>query len=453
MASKMFSETGTRLETDRKERDDVYRKMAWRIIPFLMLCYVFAYLDRSNIGLAKIVLSKQLGFNEAVYGFGAGLFYLGYCLFEVPSNLLLKKMGARSVFMRIAMAWGIVSAAFAFMSNREAFYILRFLLGVAEAGFFPGVLLYLTVWAPASRRARFTAIFMSSMAFAGLIGGPLSGWLMTATDGRAGIQGWQWMFLLEGVPACLLGVTAYFVLVDSPAQARWLDDREREIIRRDLLDDEEGLVERPHTTFGAALRDPRLYFLAGMSVALISGIGGISLWLPSILHRAGITNIGRLGLLSSLPYAAAIVSQQYIARRSDRHRERRWHAAVPAICGGLGWLMLPFVSSRPTVSLLCLTVAAAGTFGATGPFWSLPAAYLRGTAAAGGIAVITTFGGFAAFLSPLLVGWAAEKTGSLAAGQYYYGALLISGACLLIAGTRHITAATNREDSGVAAPL
>jgi MFS family permease len=356
-------------------------------------------------------------------------------------------MGGRSVFMRITIAWGIVSSAFAFMSNREVFYILRFLLGIAEAGFFPGVLLYLTLWAPAGRRALLTAIFMSSMAFAGLIGGPLSGWLLTATDGMAGLQGWQWMFLLEGVPACLLGASTYFVLVDSPAKAHWLNDREREIVRCDLLAD--GLVGHPHATFAAALRDPKLYLLGAMSVALISGIGGISLWLPSILHRAGITSIGRVGLLSSLPYAVAIISQQYVARRSDRQRERRWHAAVPAICGGLGWLMLPFVSSGPMVSLAFLTLAAAGTFGATGPFWSLPAVYLRGTAAAGGIAVITTFGGFAAFLSPLLVGWAAERTGSLAIGEYYYGALLLLGACLLIVGTRHRSAAPSGQ--GVAA--
>ena len=409
------------LSNDAEESDRAYRKIAWRIIPFLMVCYVFAYLDRSNIGLAKLVLTKQLGFNDAIYGLGAGLFYLGYCLFEVPSNLLLRKMGARLVFMRITVLWGLASAAFAFMTRPEHFYILRFFLGAAESGFFPGVLLYLTYWAPAARRAQFTAIFMSSMALAGLIGGPVSGWLMTAAGGIAGLQGWQWMFLLEGMPACMLGVIAYFVLADSPAKARWLTDRERDIVRGDLERDAGGTHSGVHTSFMAALGDPRVYLLGGMSIALISGIGGISLWLPSILHRSGVTNIARLGVLSSLPYAAAIISQQYVARRSDRKRERRWHASIPAMLGGAGWLMLPFVSNRPGLSLLCLTIVAAGTFGA---------------AVAGGIAAITTLGGIAAFLSPLIVGWAANKTGSLASGQYYYGALLLGGSLLLLAGTR-----------------
>ena len=437
MASENPLATAMAQDADDTENNRIYRKIAWRIIPFLMMCYVFAYLDRSNIGLAKLVLSKQLGFNEAVYGLGAGLFYLGYCLFEVPSNLLLKRVGARLVFMRIAIFWGLVSAAFAFIRRAEHFYLLRLLLGAAEAGFFPGVLFYLASWAPAARRAQFTAVFMSSMALAGLIGGPISGWLMTTANGLGAMQGWQWMFLLEGIPACLLGILAYFILVDSPSDARWLSDRERQVVRLDLERDNARLDTTVPTTFAAALKNPKIYFLGAMSISLIAAIGGISLWLPSILHRAGVTDIGRLGLLSSIPYAVAIASQQYVARRSDRHRERRWHAAIPALIGGAGWLLLPMVSTQPSLSLLCLTVVAAGTFGATGPFWSMPSAYLRGTAAAGGIAVITTFGGIAAFLSPIIVGWAADKTGSLVFGQYFYGALLVCGAVLLLVGTRN----------------
>jgi sugar phosphate permease len=445
MGSEHSRTTAPPARADSDDSARIYRKIGWRVIPFLMLCYVFAYLDRSNIGLAKLVITEDLHFNEAIYGLGAGLFYLGYSVFEIPSNLLLKRTGARLAFMRIMICWGLVSAAFAFITMPSHFYVLRLLLGAAEAGFFPGVIFFLTFWAPASRRAQFTAIFMSSMALSGLIGGPVSGWIMTSASGLGGLKGWQWMFLLEGLPSCFIGLLAYYALADDPSQVKWLTEAERETVRRDLeLETREAGSVAAHTSFAAALRDPKVYALAAMSVALISGIGGIALWLPSILHRAGVTNMLYVGLLSGLPYAVAIVAQQYAARRSDRHGERRWHAAIPAAIGGAGWLSLPLVSGRPGLALLCLTVAAAGTFGATGPFWSMPAAYLRGTAAAGGIALITTFGGVSAFLSPLIVGWVAAKSGSLVFGQYYYGALMLLGAVLLVSGTASRAVSSSR---------
>lgn len=416
--------------------DATYRLIAWRLIPLLMLGYVSAYVDRSNIGFAKLQFLADLRLTETMYGIGAGLFYLGYCLFEVPSNLVLAKIGARATFLRIMVLWSLCSAALAFIHDATHFYVLRFLLGAAEAGFFPGVLFFLSQWAPASRRARFTAVFMSAMALSGIIGGPLAGWIMHSLDGAAGLKGWQWLFLVEGAPGIALGLLSYWLLADKPADAKWLSDDQKRWIAEDLARDASGRDVQRHHDFIGALKDRRLYVLAMMSIALISGIGGISLWLPSIVRSSGVTDILHIGLLSAVPYVVAVVTQQLVARSSDRRQERRWHAAIPAAVAAVGWFLLPFVEDMTWVALGMLTLMTAGSFGATGPFWSLPASYLSGTAAAGGIAIVTTFGGISGFISPIVVGWATTATGSLAAGQIYYGSLMALGAVVLLYGTR-----------------
>jgi len=416
--------------------DATYQLIAWRLIPLLMLGYVSAYVDRSNIGFAKLQFLADLRLTETMYGIGAGLFYLGYCLFEVPSNLVLAKIGARATFLRIMVLWSLCSAALAFIHDATHFYVLRFLLGAAEAGFFPGVLFFLSQWAPASRRARFTAVFMSAMALSGIIGGPLAGWIMHSLDGAAGLKGWQWLFLVEGAPGIVLGLLSYWLLADKPADAKWLSDDQKRWIAEDLARDASGRDVQRHHDFIGALKDRRLYVLAMMSIALISGIGGISLWLPSIVRSSGVTDILHIGLLSAVPYVVAVVTQQLVARSSDRRQERRWHAAIPAAVAAVGWFLLPFVEDMTWVALGMLTLMTAGSFGATGPFWSLPASYLSGTAAAGGIAIVTTFGGISGFISPIVVGWATTATGSLAAGQIYYGSLMALGAVVLLYGTR-----------------
>lgn len=416
--------------------DATYRLIGWRLIPLLMLGYVSAYVDRSNIGFAKLQFLADLQLTETMYGIGAGLFYLGYCLFEVPSNLMLAKIGARATFLRIMVLWSLCSAALAFITDATHFYVLRFFLGAAEAGFFPGVLFYLSQWAPASRRARFTALFMSAMALSGIIGGPLAGLIMHSMDGTAGLKGWQWLFLIEGSPGILLGALSYYLLADRPRDAAWLSDEQKRWVAEDLAREASARGVHRQQNFIDALKDRRLYILAMMSVALISGIGGISLWLPSIVRSSGVTNILHIGLLSALPYVVAVVVQQLVARSSDRHQERRWHAAIPAGIAALGWFLLPLVQDMTWLALGVLTLMTAGSFGATGPFWSLPASYLSGTAAAGGIAIVTTFGGISGFVSPIIVGWANTTTGSLAAGQIYYGILMTLGATVLIYGTR-----------------
>jgi MFS family permease len=419
-----------------QETDALYRRVGWRLIPLLMIGYISAYIDRSNIGFAKLQFLADLKLTETMYGVGAGLFYLGYCLFEVPSNLMLAKIGARRTFLRIMVLWSLCSAAMAFISTAPHFYVLRFLLGAAEAGFFPGVLFFLSQWAPASRRARFTALFMSAMALSGIIGGPLAGAIMHGMDGVAGLKGWQWLFITEGLPGCFLGVLSYWLLADAPSSAKWLTSRDKQLIEQDLASENSSRSGPRHHDLISALKDRRLYVLAMMSIALISGIGGISLWLPTIVRNSGITNILNIGLLSALPYIVAVIVQQWVARRSDRLQERRWHAAIPAGVAALGWLLLPLVQDQTWLALTMLTLMAAGSFGATGPFWSLPASYLSGTAAAGGIAIVTTFGGVSGFVSPIIVGWAATATGSLASGQIYYGMLMLLGAAVLIYGTR-----------------
>ncbi len=416
--------------------DATYRKVALRIIPLLIICYVVAFVDRANIGFAKLQFNADLGFSEAIYGLGGGLFYLGYSLFEVPSNLMLARIGARKTLLRIMVLWSIAATLLAFITQPVHFYALRFLLGAAEAGFFPGVLFYLTVWISASRRARFTMLFMSAIVLSGIIGGPVSGLIMEHLNGFGGFKGWQWLFLIEGAPAAALGVFAYYYLDNSPAEARWLSADEKAFILSELRNEEQTKLGKSHSLFLEALKDIRFYALTGMSVALIAGIGGLFLWMPTIIRQMGYTNVWHIGLISCVPFSVALLSQFLVARHSDRTQERRWHAGGSALLGSVGWLLLPALGGNPWVALPLLTVTAVGTFGATAPFWTMPSLYLSGTAAAGGIALITTVGGIGAFFSPTIVGFITSETGSLAFGQYYYGVLMVLGATLLLLGTR-----------------
>ncbi|WP_298099294.1 MFS transporter [Brevundimonas sp.] len=418
--------------TPAAELDETYRIVSRRLIPFLIVCYIMAYIDRSNIGIAKLGFMDTLGFSEAVYGLAGGLFYLGYSLFEVPSNLWMKRIGARLTIARIMFLWSLFSAMTAFMLVPWHFYTLRFLLGVAEAGFFPGVLLYLSYWAPAARRARMTAQFMAAMALAGIIANPLGGVIMTSMEGVAGLHGWQWLFLIEGLPGCALAVVAFFYLTNKPSEAKWLTDRQKTLLAEDL--EREAVVTgvQKHGRFVDAIKDPRFFSLAIMAAAMISGLAGLALWIPTIIRESGIKDMVTVGLLSALPYVFGVVAQQMIARSSDRRQERRWHAAAPALFGALSWLCLPLAQGNVVLSVMAVCGIGIGMFGATGPFWSLPATYLKGTAAAGGIAIITTCGAAAGFVSPIIVGWLIDHTGSMASAQIYFGSLLAFGATLLV---------------------
>ncbi|PUA16338.1 MFS transporter [Glaciimonas sp. PCH181] len=416
--------------------DATYKKVMWRLMPFLMLCYVVSFIDRSNVGFAKLKFMSDLGFTDAIYGIGAGIFYVGYVLLEVPSNLYLHKVGVRKTLLRIMVLWGLFSAAMAFMSTPSHFYIMRFLLGAAEAGLFPGMLLYLTYWVPLSRRARFTALFTASIPIAGMIGGPLSGWLIHVFDGVAGMKGWQWLFLVEGLPACFIGVAAYFYLQDSPAKSSWLSAEQKALIQRDFDAEAKAKSGKTHHSFKAAMREPKLYWLAGMGVAVLVGTGGIFFWLPSIIKKSGIDNVFEIGLLSVIPFFIALVTQYLNARHSDKTGERRWHVAIPALIAAAGWITLPAVQDSVALSVLMLTLVTAGTLSLTGPFWTLPSTFLSGTAAAGGLALLSTLAGIGSVFSPMLVGWLSTTTGSLMIGQYYFGGWMLFGAVTLLIGVK-----------------
>jgi len=422
----------------RKEQGSsaTYRKIVGRLMPLLMLIYVVSFIDRTNIGVAKLQFTKDLGFTEAAYGFGSGIFYLGYILLEIPSNIYLARTGVRKTLLRIMVLWGLCCAAMSFMSQAWHFYGLRFLLGAAEAGLFPGMLLYLSYWIPPGRHARNTAMFMASIPIAGILGGPLAGLIMHNLEGVYGLAGWQWLFAVEGLPAVILGFVAYLYLQDGPAQCGWLSREEKLSIAADLASQPRNDVMRRHDSLASLLFEPRFYAVAFLGCALMVSVSALFLWVPTLIKYTGVKDVVDIGLLSSLPFIVGLVGQWANARHSDRTMERRWHAAVPALIAGSAWPALPLTAGHTVPAMLVITVAAAGTLSAMGPFWSLPATLLSKTTRASGIALITTVAGAGNFFSPILVGWLATRTGSLVIGQHYFGAVLMLGAIFLIIGAR-----------------
>ncbi|WDZ97028.1 MFS transporter [Herbaspirillum sp. WKF16] len=415
-------------EPDGAARRALYRKLNWRLLPFLLLCYTFAYLDRVNIGFAKLQMQGDLGFSDAVYGLGAGIFFFGYVLFEIPSNLLLPRIGARKTIARILVLWGLTSAGMMFVRDETTFYVLRFLLGVFEAGFAPGMIFYLTYWYGQKRMARVMAVVMLAGPIGGIFGSPLSTWLMTAMSGAHGLEGWQWMFLVEGLPCVLLGVLALRVLADRPADARWLSAEEKRMIAADV--DTAGAADH---SFAQVARNPRVYLLAFSYFTMICGIYAVSFWLPSILKADGVTDTMQIGLYSMIPYIAAAIAMIVIGRSSDRRGERRLHSALPALVGALALAAATLFSGNLALSLLCMTIATAMMWSAYTVFWAIPSQYLKGDSAAGGIALINTIGLIGGFLSPTIIGWVRTATGSMQAGLLVMVALLVAGAATLLA--------------------
>nr|WP_244507566.1 MFS transporter [Methylobacterium phyllostachyos] len=406
---------------------DPYRKVMLRLIPLLMLCYVAAFLDRVNVGFAKLTMLGDLGFSEAAYGFGAGLFFLGYFIFETPSNLLMHRIGARLTLSRIMILWGIISGAFAFVQTEWHFYTLRFLLGAAEAGFYPGVILYLTYWFPAVRRARVVALFICAIPLSGLIGGPLSGYILATFHTAGGLHGWQWLFLIEAVPSLILGIVILFCLDDDPAQAAWLTAAEKGVIESDIRGD------TPQPGGHGSLSQVLSGIVALLSlIAFCQAIGqyGLSFWLPTLIAQAGVQGLLAIGLFSAIPFGVAIVCMLLTARSSDRRNERRWHLVVPFLVGAIGLATSTLFAGNVTASLVALCVAAGGCYTVTALFWILPPLFLSGVEAAAGIAVINSIGALAGFVSPFAVGWIRETTHSTNGGMWATSAFMILGAVL-----------------------
>ncbi len=406
-----------------------YAKITWHLIPFLFLCYIIAYLDRVNIGFAKLQMLSDLKFSETAYGFGAGIFFIGYILFEVPSNVIMYKVGARLWIARIMICWGIVSGLTMFVTTEWAFYTARFLLGVAEAGFFPGIILYLTYWYPSERRGKITTMFMVAVPVSGVIGGPLSGWILQNMAGIMGYTAWQWLFLIEAIPAILIGILVLAYLKDGINEADWLTDNEKTVIQKRIQADNKYKMDH---TLGQVLSSTRLWLLGFIYFCYVMGLYGVGFWLPTIIKATGVAGVLNIGLLSAIPSAVAIVGMIFVSGSSDKHRERRWHVAIPAIMGAIGLIFSVVFSSNTLLAMITLSLATFGIVTTFPLFWSLPTAYLRGTAAAAGIALINSLGNLSGFVSPYLIGMIKDATNSTNAGMYMLAGFLVVGALLTL---------------------
>ena len=412
-----------------------YAKVTWRLLPFLFICYVAAYLDRVNVGFAKLQMLSDLKFSESVYGLGAGIFFIGYFAFEVPSNILLHRLGARVWISRIMVTWAIVSAASLFVKTPTAFYAMRFLLGVAEAGFFPGIVLYLTYWYPASRRGRINALFMMGIPIAGVLGGPVSGWIMQASNGSHGLYNWQWLFLLEAIPSAILGVATLFMLPNGIRSARWLNPKEQSLLEANIARDG---AQGGEASFMSVLTNGRVWLLAAIYFCCMMGLYGVSFYLPTLVKATGVKNTFDVGLLTAIPYAVAIVSMIFVARSSDRRHERRWHLALASLAAASGLFASTLYAGDLSLVVVTLSVGTAGVLSMMPVFWTYPSNVLSGTAAAAGIAMINSIGNLAGFVSPSIIGWMKDVTHSTNAGLIVVAAALFVGALLtLLQGASH----------------
>lgn len=392
------------------------------------------YLDRVNLGFAKIPLTTDLLISDVAYGIGVGVFSIGYVLFEVPSNLLLQKIGARKTMTRIMILWGLISCSMMFVQSTTQFYVTRVLLGAAEAGFYPGLLLYLTYWFPSARRARVTSRFILALAVSGIIGGPIAGWILHTFADVGGLRNWQWLFLLEGGPAIVLGVIAYFYLTDGPQDAQWLTESERYIIINDLkADDALKDASRPHR-FLEVLRDRRVYVI--ILAYLVNPMLGIVLnyWTPTIIRQTGVTDILQVSLLSSIPFVIGAIGMLVIARHSDQRLERRWHFFGAVSIGALGLVMLPAAFDYPSFAIGCLSLVGIAYFSASTIFWTIPPTYFPSASAAAGIALTSSVGQAGSLATPVLLGWLQTYTSSIALGLYTIAIVAVAGGLLIVCG-------------------
>ncbi|MDR8071874.1 MFS transporter [Burkholderia cenocepacia] len=414
---------------------EAYRIITRKIVPFLLLAYLVCNIDRMNAGFAALDFQKDLGFGAAVYGLGASLFFIGYSLFELPSNLVLERIGARKTFVRIMILWGLASAAQAFVKTPMQFYIVRIFLGAAEAGFLPGAIFYLTHWFPSSRRARIQSLFYIGMPIAGLIGSPVSGFIMHALSASSGLKGWQWMFIIEAAPTIALGIYAWFFLTESPAKADWLTKSQRRLVLEDLQADEKTrLPARHRSSLTAAVREPRVWIAAFTYICLVCTSSALSFWMPSVIKSFGFADPLLIGMLSACPALAMLAWMIFLSRRSDRKQERRWHLGASLLCGSLCLVGLALSTSNTLLSLTLLTMASGLIAGTYPVFWAIPSAILPPTARAAGIGLIGGIGSLGGLLGASVFGWTRAHFGSFTMGLYFIAAIIAAGAFAVIAG-------------------
>ena len=414
----------------------VYSKISWRLVPLLLICYMIAYLDRINIGYAQLQMKQTLPFGEAVYGLGAGIFFLGYFLFEVPSNVLLERIGARKTLLRIMVLWGLIAAGMMFVQTPTQFYIARFLLGVFEAGFFPGIILYFTYWYPSVRRGQVIAIFMSATTIVAVIAGPLSGAILKYLNGVNGWHGWQWLFLVQGLPAAILGVIVFFTLHDRPEHADWLNPSEKQLVRYRLEHDDKDVEGEPEGSRWKAFRDPKVYLLALVYFLLLGATYTIVFWMPTLIQSWGVKDVFIVGVLSAIPNAAGVVGMILIGRNSDRMHERRWHYVACVGIAALGLLITNLLQGHLVGSMLALSFATIGIAAATPIFFTLTTEYLSASAAAAGIALISSLGNLGPMVSPSINGLIVQKTGTKTYAIYLVVALYALSGVLIILSLR-----------------
>jgi D-galactonate transporter len=419
----------------------VYRKVSWRLLPFLGVLWVLAWLDRVNIGFAKLQMLDALKFSEAVYGLGAGIFFLGYFLFEVPSNMLLQKIGAKKTIMRITICWGVICMLQTVVTTPTQFYLLRFLLGAFEAGFYPGVILYLTYWYPSQRRARAFGTFMSASAIAGVLGGPLAGWIMTSMGGVHGMHGWQWLFILEGIPSVLAGIFAWFYMTDKPEQARWLTDDEKHVVLDALRRDNAAMGERGHD-WRSLFTNRKVWLLIAIFFCLLCANSTLTFWIPTIIKDLGVSAPMAVGWIAAVAYLCGAVGMIANGAHSDRRNEVRLHFSGAAIAGGVSMLVLAALlgvaALPPVIAMLAMTAALVGTMSAIPVFWQLPNRYLAGGAAAVGVALINSVSNLAGFGAPYVMGLIKNATGRVTSGLYIVAVIEILAAVLVLVGIRKL---------------
>lgn len=415
-----------------------YRKVMWRLMPFLFLCYVLAYVDRVNVGFAKLQMQQALRMSDSVYGLGAGIFFIGYFFFEVPSNMILQRVGARFWIGPIMIVWGVVSAGTMLVRSATSFYAVRFLLGIVESGFFPGVILYLTFWFTKKHRARMVAAFMSAIPVSGIVAGPISGWILARMNGVGHLSAWQWLFLMEGIPSLIAGAITLYFLTDNPAQAHWLNGREKSMVLVRLQEEEHskrGAGQARHR-FTDAFRSPQVWLLCLVYFGITAGNYGIGFWLPQVIKETITNSPLAIGWLSIIPYTGAVIAMLTVGNHSDVKGERRWHFALCATLGAAAFAASSVHGIPGGIGLAALTLATMGILSTHALFWALPTAILSGSAAAAGIAWINSVGNLAGYVSPFLVGTIRDRTHSMTLALLALSAAALASALISLHVTR-----------------
>jgi MFS family permease len=404
-----------------------YRKVDVRIVPFLFLCYILAYLDRINVGFAKLQMLKELSLSDAAFATGAGIFFIGYFFFEVPSNVLLKKFGARMWIARIMISWGVISVCMIFVKGQWSFYGMRFLLGLAEAGFFPGVIFYLTLWYPSKLRSTRTAWFVAAIAVSGVVGNPVSGWIMDTLSGAMRLSGWQWLFLSEGIPSILVGFWVIFYLESSIEEAKWLSPEEKVLLAQNLEAEDKHKTEHK---LSDAFASAKVWVLCAIYFTLMIGLYGIAFWLPTIVKAFGLKGYLQVGLITAIPYGVAVIGMIFLSNHSDKTGERRLHYVINVVAGAAGLVLSGLFGSNPVLAIIFLSVGTLGVIGSMPLFWPLPSAFLAGTAAAAGIGIVNSVGNLGGYVGPNIPIWTKHFSSDPSAALYAIAGILLVGAIL-----------------------